>query len=49
MFVDRLYLPLYKAATHDSLGQIELGQVFKGAHRRRHALQLVVVEEEDFQ
>lgn len=46
---DRLRFSWSEAATLDSLGQIELRQGFKGAHRRRHTLQLVVVEVEDFQ
>lgn len=49
LFVDRLHLPWFEAAKLDSLGQIELGQGFKAAHRRRHTLQLVIVEEENFQ
>ncbi len=33
----------------DSLGQIEFGEVLEGTHWRRHTLQLVVIQEENFQ
>lgn len=49
LFVDRLHLPWFETAKLDSLGQIELGQGFKAAQRWRHTLQLIIIEEENFQ